>query len=153
MAVSNRKPLFRYHIRQLIFSPLTAIAYSCEDIETDYSVTATQLTTWNTWLASDCDVNLYANLDVSDARPVCVGVNGTTIVGGTTTSSASVGATTTTTPTTTITNTPTGPTPSGEISGCQAWYAVQSGDSCSSIETAYNITFFQLFGWNPISMS
>ena len=53
----------------------------CEDIESDYPVTASQLTTWNTWLGSDCDTNLYANLLVNETRPLCVGVNASEPVG------------------------------------------------------------------------
>jgi LysM repeat protein len=134
------------------------IAYDCEDIESDYSLSVDQLTTWNTWLSPDCDTNLYANLSSSDTRAVCVGLNATTAVGtstssppGTISGPTTTSLTTTSSPTTT-TSTSMGPTPSGEIAGCQAYYTVQSDDSCPSIEAAYGITFFQFFGWNPISM-
>lgn len=36
----------------------------------------------------------------------------------------------------------------GAISPCYEWYTIQSGDSCSSIEIEYSITFAQLQAWN-----
>lgn len=42
-----------------------------------------------------------------------------------------------------------GPTQSGEVSGCQEHYTVQSGDSCSAIQSTDNITFSQFYKWNP----
>lgn len=41
------------------------------------------------------------------------------------------------------------PTPSGSSSSCYEWYQVQAGNSCSSIETQYGITFDELVMWNP----
>lgn len=46
-----------------------------------------------------------------------------------------------------------GPTASGEVAGCLEYYTVQSGDSCSSIETTYDILFSQFYAWNPSSTS
>ena len=122
----------------------------CEDIEGDYSVTASQLTMWNTWLASDCDTNLYANLLSNETRPVCVGVNASEPIG-----SVTSGPTETPSQTATFTGTNTasmGPTASGEVAGCKQYYTVQSGDSCTNIETTYGISFAQFYAWNPSSM-
>ncbi|OCK74384.1 carbohydrate-binding module family 50 protein [Lepidopterella palustris CBS 459.81] len=111
--------------------------YGCADIESDYSITSTELTTWNTWLASDCDSNLYAGMTSEDIRPICIGVNGTS----TPTSSQ--------TPSVTSSSSSMGPTATGEVPGCLQYYTVQSGDGCSSIETKFSITFAQLYQWNP----
>jgi LysM repeat protein len=43
----------------------------------------------------------------------------------------------------------TAPTQSGEAANCNHYYTVQSGDSCSAIETQFGITFQQLYQWNP----
>ncbi|GIC84370.1 uncharacterized protein Aud_000186 [Aspergillus udagawae] len=113
--------------------------YGCDQIVEDFSLTLTQLTTWNPWLAGGCDTALYANLTGNDERAVCIGVGNTTI-------------TTTTTPTTitpTTTTSSMGPTRTGTVAGCQQFYTIQSGDSCSSVETEFGITFAQLYEWNP----
>jgi hypothetical protein len=44
---------------------------------------------------------------------------------------------------------PPGPTQTGIIASCNAYYVTISGDSCSSIETAYDITFATFYAWNP----
>ena len=56
--------------------PLTSIVdYNCEDMASDFSITVSQLMIWNTWLGSDCDITLYANLGYEDTRAICIGVN------------------------------------------------------------------------------
>ena len=126
----------------------TFAVYMCEDIEGGYSVTASQLTTWNTWLASDCDRNLYANLLSNETRPVCVGVNASEPIG-----SLTSGPTEPSQTAFTGTNIASmGPTASGEVAGCKQYYTVQSGDSCTNIETIYGISFAQFYAWNPSSM-
>ena len=122
----------------------------CEDIEGDYSITTSQMTTWNTWLASDCDTNLYANLLSNETRPVCVGVNASEPIG-----SVTSGPTKTSSQAVTLTGTTTasmGPTASGEVAGCKQYYTVQSGDSCANIETTFEISLAQFYAWNPSSM-
>ena len=121
----------------------------CEDIEGDYSVTTSQLTTWNAWLGSNCDTNLYADLLFNETRPLCVGVNGSEPIGNVTS-----GPINTPSQTATLTGTKTasiGLTASGEVAGCKQYYTVQSGDSCTNIETTYGISFAQLYAWNPSS--
>ena len=121
----------------------------CEDIESDYSVTASQLTTWNTWLGSDCDTNLYANLLVNETRPVCVGVNASEPIG-----SATPGPSKQPSQTVSASGSNTvsiGSTASGEVAGCKQFYTVKSGDSCTNIETTYGISFTQFYAWNPSS--
>lgn len=106
--------------------------YSCADIEADVEITETELLTWNPWLAGDCDTELYTNLDSSDYRAVCIGID--------------VSATTT------ISSTSTAPTPTDTIAGCQEFYTIVSGDSCSTIQAKFAITFAEFYGWNPSSM-
>ena len=126
------------------------IAYGCSDIESDYSITADQLTTWNTWLSSNCDTDLYAGFDTDagDTRPVCVNVNASAPVG-----TANPSPSSTPPQTGTKTATSMGPTQTGVVAGCQEFYSVQSGDTCANIETTYDISFQQLYQWNPSSMS
>ncbi|KAL8789409.1 MAG: hypothetical protein Q9213_001166 [Squamulea squamosa] len=125
----------------------SATKYMCGNIESDYSVTAAQLTTWNTWLGSNCDANLYAHLLVDEMRPLCVGVNASEPVG-----TANPGPSTIPSQTPTATGTTTvsmGPTATGEVAGCKKYHTVQSGDSCANIETTYGISFTQFYAWNP----
>ena len=123
------------------------IAYGCQDIESDWSVTADQLTTWNTWLGSNCDLNLYANLDSGEIRPVCIGVNDSVPVG-----TATAPPTTKTSQTGTVTTASTVPTATGIVANCQKFYTVQPGDTCYNIETIYGITFSQFYQWNLSGM-
>ncbi|KAE9375150.1 carbohydrate-binding module family 50 protein [Stipitochalara longipes BDJ] len=40
------------------------------------------------------------------------------------------------------------PTTKGTISPCYSWYKIQSGDTCSLVETEFGISFSQLQAWN-----
>ncbi|CAG7962411.1 unnamed protein product [Penicillium salamii] len=112
--------------------------YLCANIEQDFDITKTQLLTWNPWLGTDCDTNLYTNLNNTDTRAVCVGVG------------SSTSTTTTTTPSsTTATATSVAPTQTGYIYGCQKFFTIESGDDCSTMETEFGVTLAQLFEWNP----
>jgi len=44
---------------------------------------------------------------------------------------------------------PGGPVQNGIASNCNAYYTVASGDSCAAIESRYDLTFAQLYQWNP----
>lgn len=44
---------------------------------------------------------------------------------------------------------PSSPTQTGIASDCDEYHAVISGDSCAAIESTYDITFAQLYEWNP----
>ena len=117
-----------------------ATAFECQDISDSYAVTIKQLAEWNAWIGSgDCDSGLYANLAYYDKRAVCIGVN------------ASATTSTTSVSTTSSSVTAPGPTQSGIVAGCTAYYTVPSGGSCAAIETAYTITFAQFYAWNPAS--
>ena len=121
---------------------ISTVAYNCEDMEADFSITISQLETWNTWMGSNCDAALYANLAYEDTRAICIGVNGSAPT-----------STTTASPTSTTTTASMGPTQTGIVAGCQEFYTVQSGDGCGSIETKFSITFAQFYAWNPSGMS
>ena len=41
------------------------------------------------------------------------------------------------------------PTQSGIASNCDQYYTVASGDSCANIGSQYNVTFAELYSWNP----
>lgn len=88
---------------------------------------------WNPWLTGDCGTELYANLDTSNFRAVCIGVD--------------------TSATTTTSSTPAAPTPTDTVAGCQKFYTVVSGDDCSTIETKFGITLAEFYAWNPSSTS
>jgi LysM repeat protein len=114
----------------------------------DFSITVSQLTTLNTWLGSNCDTALYANLDYEGTRAICIGVNASAPTG-----TASAPPSTILTQTGTKTAASMGPTPTGIISRCQQFYTVQSGDSCYKIATTFGITVAEFYQWNPSGMS
>ncbi|KAI7205540.1 hypothetical protein KC316_g171 [Hortaea werneckii] len=118
--------------------------YLCGDLSSDYFITVDELTTWNTWLSTDCDSSLYKDLEYGCTRPVCVGVNTSAPVGTATSSPGGSLHPTRTTATVSL-----GPTASGVIAGCAMYHTVQSVDSCSNIETMYSVSFVQLHAWNP----
>lgn len=98
---------------------------SCSSIQTEYTITFAQLYEWNPAIGSNCE-NLWAGY------AYCVAISGGS----------------TTTPT--ITTTPTAaPTQTGMVEGCTQIYTVVSGDSCSSIQTQFSISFATFYSWNP----
>ncbi|PYI36128.1 hypothetical protein BP00DRAFT_474788 [Aspergillus indologenus CBS 114.80] len=99
------------------------------------TISATKLTTWNPWLAGDCDAALYANITGNDRRSVCVGVDDS--------------ATSTTTTAAATTATPAAPTQTGVVAGCQEFFTIESGDDCSTMEAEFGVTLAQLYAWNP----
>ena len=123
------------------------LAYLCADLEDDYSITSTQLSTWNTWLASNCNTNLYAGMAADDVRPVCIGVNASAPVGTATMPPSK----TSSTATKASSSASRGPTARGEVTGCLQYHTVQSGDTCTNVETIYSISFTELYQWNPSS--
>jgi LysM repeat protein len=129
--------------------PLTSIVdYNCEDMASEFSITVSQLTIWNTWLGSDCDIALYANLGYEDTRAICIGVNASAPTGTASAPPSTIPTQTGTKPTASM-----GSTQTGVVAECQQFYTVQSGDSCYSIETTFGITFAQFYQWNPSGMS
>ncbi|KAH6645532.1 hypothetical protein BKA67DRAFT_526685, partial [Truncatella angustata] len=106
---------------------------TCSSIETAYGITSDEFLEWNPAISSDCSSNFWID------EAYCVGV---------TSSSSSVTATATISSTASVVTAP-GPTLSGTASNCNAYYVVQSGDSCYSVETAYGISADEFFEWNP----
>ena len=125
-------------------------AYGCSNIESDYSITIDQLLSWNKWLSPKCDTNLYTDFDTDagDTRPVCVGVNSSAPMG-----TATLPPTSTPLRTETKSASSMDPTQNGVVAGCQVFHSVQPGDTCASIDTIYNISFQELYQWNPSGMS
>ncbi|KAJ5958935.1 uncharacterized protein N7479_006085, partial [Penicillium vulpinum] len=103
--------------------------YPCADLAGDVDITEAQLLAWNPWHAGDCDTELFANLDNTDTRAICIGIDSS----ATPTTSTTVAA----------------PTPADTIAGCSEFYTVVSGDDCSSIQTKFSITLAELYAWNP----
>ncbi|KAH9224072.1 hypothetical protein DL95DRAFT_453044 [Leptodontidium sp. 2 PMI_412] len=110
--------------------------YGCGNVEAGFSVTETQLLSWNTWIGSDCDTGLYANLAYGGIRAICIGLGGSSPTSTTSSSSTS----------TTFTM---GPIPTDTISGWQEFYTVQPNDGCQTIFDKFSITQSQFYSWNP----
>ncbi|KFY55787.1 hypothetical protein V497_06730 [Pseudogymnoascus sp. VKM F-4516 (FW-969)] len=132
---------------------------SCNFATTAYEVTLDDFLSWNPSLASidpcmlqegcrtDCDAGVFAGLELSGKRAVCVGVSDS---GGPITSS-----TTTTLPTSTATAptsaaaTPLALTQTDIVEGCTRYRTAIEGDGCCDIANAYSITLDQFYAWNP----
>ncbi|KAJ5788836.1 uncharacterized protein N7518_005847 [Penicillium psychrosexuale] len=89
-------------------------------METEFGVTLAQLYEWNPSIGKTC-TNLWLGY------AYCV-------KGPTATASSSAGT----------------PTQTGIASNCNEYYTVVSGDSCAAVEGAFEITFAQLYEWNPV---
>jgi LysM repeat protein len=91
----------------------------CATVETKFSITLAQFYQWNPSVGSTC-TNLWLG------ESYCV-------KGPASTTSATASA----------------PTQTGIASNCNKYYTVVSNDSCAKIDTAYGITFAELYKWNP----
>ncbi|KAJ5726916.1 Peptidoglycan-binding Lysin subgroup [Penicillium malachiteum] len=109
---------------------------TCASIASTYNVPLSSFYAWNPAVGSSC-----AALGLGDY--VCVDIIGYTAV----TSTSSTSSTTTTTASNGII-TPT-PVQSGMIDSCSKFDLVQSGDTCASIATTYNIELSDFYTWNP----
>ncbi|KAI7494236.1 hypothetical protein KC367_g8157 [Hortaea werneckii] len=114
------------------------VGLDCKAIADDSSITLVVLQDLNPWLASDCDNALFAGLGEWDHRAVCIGTNATSSSSSTRSSSSGSKITKA-----------MGPTRTGTPAGCRRFYTVQSGDGCAAIEETFDITFAQLYKWNP----
>ncbi|KAJ5426043.1 hypothetical protein N7465_001113 [Penicillium sp. CMV-2018d] len=113
---------------------------TCSEFISDYNITMTELILWNPWLTGDCDTALYANLDETATRAVCIGTGTTT---------ATLSPSTTVTGSVSQTTISAEGTPTGVVTGCRKFHTVQKLDDCPSIENDYDITFAQFYAWNP----
>lgn len=122
----------------------------------DFDLSVERLTELNSWLGSDCDTSLYANLTESDSRYVCIRSKSTAPASSTTSgippSSTATSTDANTASTTSASQTtPTAPTQTGIAADCTRYYTVEEGDSCARLESEFSITFDQLHEWNPSS--
>ncbi|KAL5342008.1 hypothetical protein BJX70DRAFT_12018 [Aspergillus crustosus] len=92
----------------------------CDTIEAAFDITFSQFYAWNPSVGSDCS-NLWLGY------AYCV--DGPTSTATTTTTSV--------------------PTQTGIATDCTKYHTVESGDSCAAIESTYEVTFAQLYEWNP----
>ncbi|GKZ34453.1 hypothetical protein AbraIFM66950_004728 [Aspergillus brasiliensis] len=105
---------------------------TCASIVQEFgNFTLTQFYTWNPAIGTSCKY-----LDVDDA--VCIGVPGAS-----TPTPTSSGATST------ATNTTPSPLMPSTVADCTKYYYVVDGDTCETIEAAYDITAAQFSEWNP----
>lgn len=93
-------------------------------------------------VSDDCETNFW----VGDSY--CVGTGAVVSFTASSSSISASGTATSSAPHTTIQSTADLPTQTGTISTCDAWYDVVTGDSCESIEAAFNITHAEFLYWN-----
>ncbi|RAK99291.1 LysM peptidoglycan-binding domain-containing protein [Aspergillus ibericus CBS 121593] len=114
---------------------LVQLGDSCDKIEAQFDISASEFLDWNPSINSDC-TNILAGYYY------CVDVPGASSPGTTTTVPA-----TTTTPADGIT-TPT-PIQTGMTDTCNKFDLVQQGDNCAAIAAKYNIPLSTFYAWNP----
>lgn len=93
---------------------------SCSAIESKFSITIAQITTWNPEINSQC-TNIQLGLAYCVASSLTPPTSGP----------------------------PSNVAPGTITSGCTSYYTVVSGDSCSAIESKFSITLTQFTTWNP----
>ncbi|KAG2019056.1 hypothetical protein GB937_005347 [Aspergillus fischeri] len=49
--------------------------FGCDDFASAYEITISELLAWNSWLMGNCGTALYANLEESATRAVCIGTS------------------------------------------------------------------------------
>ncbi|KZV98835.1 hypothetical protein EXIGLDRAFT_273250 [Exidia glandulosa HHB12029] len=117
---------------------------SCLGIEIVNDITDEEFRTWNPQVDSSCG-NIQIGLAYCIFGP---------FVEFTPTTPPGTPPPITTTSTSTTQTSTTAPSPtniaSGTITmGCTEYYTVQSGDSCSKIDTTYSISLTEFLSWNP----
>ncbi|KAL4970934.1 uncharacterized protein BDV14DRAFT_194720 [Aspergillus stella-maris] len=96
----------------------------CDTIENQFGITFPQFYAWNPSFESDCS-NLWLGY------AYCV--DGPTSTATATASTTGPGA----------------PTQTGIAADCTKYHTVEAGDSCANIQSTYDVTFAQLYKWNP----
>ncbi|KAJ7155587.1 hypothetical protein C8R46DRAFT_431816 [Mycena filopes] len=94
---------------------------TCTSVEATYEIPAANFTDWNFDPAAPCPT-------LTAGTAVCVLVTNVTA---------------------TIPPTPTNAAAGSAPSGCSRWYTIADGDSCSKVESTFNLTQAQLFALNP----
>lgn len=120
---------------------------NCAQITEDGGISVEELLAFNSWIGSDCDSGLHANLAENAERAVCIRSNSSAPI---ITPSGSTPSTTAPTKTATL---PTGPTQTGIVSGCMRFYTVSEGDTCANVYGRFGLTFEQFYAWNPAGQS
>ncbi|KAJ5185308.1 Peptidoglycan-binding Lysin subgroup [Penicillium cf. griseofulvum] len=130
----------------------------CADIPGYWGISMEDFVRWNPSVGNDCAGYVSGNSYCVEAYGEPAPGTGTTTTKVTTTSSATTSSATasstttssTTTSSTTITGGAPGPTQSGQVTNCNKWDLVQSGDTCSVYLTKYpGLTLAKLVEWNP----
>ncbi|OKP00965.1 hypothetical protein PENSUB_7546 [Penicillium subrubescens] len=117
---------------------------TCASLSSYFGITQGQLISWNPSLSSTACSLIVGNSYCVEAPAVKT----TTTKSTTTTTSSST--TTTAQTTTSTTGGAPGPTQIGLVANCNAFYLVESGDTCYDIMTSYgNFTLSQFYSWNP----
>ncbi|KAL4958979.1 uncharacterized protein BDV14DRAFT_194147 [Aspergillus stella-maris] len=96
----------------------------CDTIEDQFGITFSQFYAWNPSVGSECS-NLWLGYAYCVDGP---------------TSTATITASTTG---------PDAPTQTGIAADCTKYHTVKAGDSCANIQFTYDVTFAQLYKWNP----
>ncbi|KJR79806.1 uncharacterized protein SPSK_00017 [Sporothrix schenckii 1099-18] len=113
---------------------------TCPNIEAAYGISADQFASWNPSVGTDCRGLLVG-------RAVCVGVPGATssivsVAPSSTSKSASAS------PSSSVPSGVPSPLQPGTFSNCTSYHKIVSGDTCSAIEAAADITAAQFAFWN-----
>ncbi|KAJ7636747.1 hypothetical protein FB45DRAFT_907241 [Roridomyces roridus] len=93
---------------------------SCGSIETKFGITINDITAWNPWLTSTCAIQIGQNLCVS-------------------------GAPATSTP---PASGPPANIATGTLKNCTTYYTIASGDTCTAVDTKFDIALRDLLEWN-----
>ncbi|PIL32555.1 hypothetical protein GSI_05258 [Ganoderma sinense ZZ0214-1] len=116
---------------------------TCLGIETIFTLRDEEFRTWNPEIDANC-----ANLQVGLAY--CVFGPYVAYTAPTTLPPTSTAPTTTTTPTTTTSlPAPTNIANGTITTGCTDYYTIQSGDTCTTIDTNFSIALTDFLAWNP----
>jgi LysM repeat protein len=135
---------------------------SCYNIETTFGITFAQFYQWNPSGMSPRPSNsrllvVLHHVDDGEDPSVCLRISNVETVGSDCENlwlgyaycvEGPASATTSVEPTATSPGL-TSPAQPGIAPNCDEYYIVVSGDLCSKIETQFDITFAQLYQWNP----
>jgi LysM repeat protein len=120
----------------------------CTFVEDEYGVTFAQLQQGNPNINSACSNLILGDACCVDGESTAGSKSGSVLPSSNTSSEIAASSTSKRTTTTSTVFIP-GPTQSGITSGCTGYYLVQSGDSCASIDSKFDISFAQFYAWDP----
>ncbi|RJE24636.1 LysM domain protein [Aspergillus sclerotialis] len=124
---------------------------TCDSLESYFGITIDQLVSWNPSLSStDCSLEEGHSYCVDAPNVATTKTTSTTSTTTSKTTTTSPTAPTTTTAATTTTRGIPGPTQTGLVSNCNAFYLIEGGDTCYDITADYgNFTLSEFYSWNP----